>query len=273
MIRRLTLSLMTVSLLAGCGMSPAAWESGSAEGSVASQGLFDRFTADERALCQAAEQGDLVTLRALIAKGTDVDAVNPDSYAFTPLLHAIKSDRPEAVRLLLQAGANVNYTRKKYRDNKTPLLMAVGYSKSGYLQNKPSTHLEVVKALLEAKPDLEAKLVDVAWTALFQAVQDGKLDIADLLLKQGANVNAQTRIGYTPIMIAAHGGMVRGVELLLPYKPNLDLRNVDGVSTLEMVRSFPASNPNPADRPLLQNREYYRFLVRQVFRKAGVPRV
>jgi ankyrin repeat protein len=54
----------------------------------------------------AAQQGDLDEVRALVAKGADVNAF--DDLGMTPLHHAAKEERLEVARFLLEHGANVN---------------------------------------------------------------------------------------------------------------------------------------------------------------------
>jgi len=37
------------------------------------------------------------------------------------------------------------------------------------------------------------------WTALHNAASRGHIDIANLLIKYGADINAQSRLGFTPL--------------------------------------------------------------------------
>src|SRR3712207_5168927 len=56
-------------------------------------------------LLEAAREGDLVSLRALLDAGADVNAADENGY--TPLMEAAHAPHPEAVRLLLAAGADL----------------------------------------------------------------------------------------------------------------------------------------------------------------------
>jgi hypothetical protein len=57
-----------------------------------------------------------------------------------------------------------------------------------------------------------------SYTALHKAIQLDEQAIADLLIQRGANVNALDNFGRTPLMWAARGGCVAGVETLLAAK-------------------------------------------------------
>ncbi len=83
---------------------------------MASRGLFvESFIVDgEREnsfpLHEAAESGDLETLKGLLANKPDVNA--RDDYYYTPLMTAAEYGQAGAVKLLLEAGADVHLTDK-----------------------------------------------------------------------------------------------------------------------------------------------------------------
>ena len=62
--------------------------------------------ADEPALVQAAERGDLAAVRKLLDTGTPVDT--RDSRRRTPLLAATHANRVAVAKLLIERGADVN---------------------------------------------------------------------------------------------------------------------------------------------------------------------
>lgn len=71
------------------------------------------------ALHHSAGIGDIELLRFLLSKGVDVDS---QSDSGTPLIWAAGHDQPEAVKLLLENGADPN---AETEDNITPLLSSV----------------------------------------------------------------------------------------------------------------------------------------------------
>ena len=50
----------------------------------------------------------------------------------------------------------------------------------------------------------------------------GHFDVAELLIKHGADVNSVARSGRTPLIAAAFGGHVKVVKLLLDNGAKLD---------------------------------------------------
>ena len=64
-----------------------------------------------RELLQAAEHGDVATMKRLIAAGALLDPV--DQRRRTPLLNAVEKSQYEAVALLIQAGADISMRKPK----------------------------------------------------------------------------------------------------------------------------------------------------------------
>lgn len=89
-------------------------------------------------LVGAARTGDIAAIRALAARGADLNA--PEGVNdWTPLLHAVHKNQIGAVQALLDAGADPNRANPEGR---TPLMMAAGY---GYT--------DIVKLLLRRGAD------------------------------------------------------------------------------------------------------------------------
>ena len=63
--------------------------------------------------------------------------------------------------------------------------------------------LEDARALLEANPDFARSKDDEGWTPLHRAAQGGHVAFAELLLAHGAEVDAKTPGGNTPLCMAA----------------------------------------------------------------------
>ena len=74
-------------------------------------------------------------------------------------------------------------------------------------------------------------------TALMLAVSHGRLDLAELLLTAGADVNVQDEDGSTALMCASEHGHVELVKLLLT-QPNCDVNITDSVCITSTRRHF-----------------------------------
>ena len=75
-------------------------------------------------------------------------------------------------------------------------------------------NIEAVKQHLAAGTDVNAKGGSFGGTPLHIAAIGGQKEIAELLIAEGADVNAQRDDGWTPLMDAAQEGYMEIVELL-----------------------------------------------------------
>src|SRR6266576_3966027 len=78
------------------------------------------------ALIWASRIGSIEAIKLLLDSGADVNLPGPtgDNWDATPLQHAILQRQPAAVRLLLDRGADLNYGAGP--GSLTPLLLAAG---------------------------------------------------------------------------------------------------------------------------------------------------
>jgi ankyrin repeat protein len=173
---------------------------------------------DRRALpVLAAVLPDLRLLRALIARGVDLNAAHA---GMTPLLAATRDSwhgRPEAVMTLLANGAD---PRVADLEGNTPLHHAARSSDPG-----------VAALLRDAAAELEVRNED-GLTPLGVACAAGNWRLARFLLERGAVVQAD---GATPALLAAAGAEdddAAGVQLLLKHKARVDARDLLGRSAL-----------------------------------------
>ena len=157
----------------------------------------------------ASRNGSAAMADELLAAGADPDA--PLLLGETPLVTASRSGNPEVVRMLLEKGANVNARGAR---GQTPLMFAAA-----------QRHPEVVKVLLEHGADVHA--ASDAWrqfmaqaphahpehqawfehggnTALMFAARVGDLESAKHLVAAGADVDAPSAWGTTPLAIATY---------------------------------------------------------------------
>ena len=156
-----------------------------------------RDTRGTTPLMYAAAIGSAESLKMLLDAGADVNAKN--GLDVTPL-HFAGSDLVK-VRLLVEAGANVNAVSKSGR---TALITVSGTPAS----------VETVKLLLSkgADPQVADRLQA---TALIQAAQANDSDTLRLLLSKAHDINGGDRLGFTPLFYAAGHGNLAAVKLLI----------------------------------------------------------
>ena len=139
---------------------------------------------------------------ATVAAGANVNARVPRYFYNTPLHLAAHGGHAPVVKLLIEAGANLD---KPAADGSTPLLLATG--------NK-SRNPQPARLLLQAgaDPNIPNRY---GRTPLFGVVMNGETALANLLLQAGADMNAADRYGATPLRFAAERGSVDIAEALL----------------------------------------------------------
>jgi len=103
--------------------------------------------------------------------------------------------------------------------------------------------MQTVRTLLNQKVDVNTAQGD-GMTALHWAAFKDDLDMAQILLKAGANVKATTRIGdMTPLFLACTNGNAKMIDLLIKSGADPKVANtVTGQTALMMAAS--AGNPD-----------------------------
>ncbi len=222
----------------------------------------------QTALMWAAAQSQPEMVQLLIKHGADVNAhsvvrdwqrrvtaegrpKNMNHGGFTPLLFAAREGCIECAKHLLKAKADINLAEP---DGLTPLNLAI-----------TNMRFDFAAAMIEAGADVN-KWDFYGRTPLYSAIDLNTLprggrpdlpstdhltgyDVAQLLLKAGANPNAQLKLrppyrngvfdrggdqvistGATPLLVAAKVGDAKSVALLIQYKALIDLPTSTGVT-------------------------------------------
>ena len=154
----------------------------------------------------------------------DLDGIGQNMADVTPLDLAASEGRLDVVKLLVEAGADVNARSESWL---RPLQFAI--------MNYRDNRLEIVRYLLErgASPNGRSKFGNYA---LHQAAKTGDLAVARLLIEHGALINAPNRYGITPLHVAAKEDHANIIALLLAHGADPSPRDDCGATPLAWAR-------------------------------------
>ena len=183
----------------------------------------------ETVLMTCARTGEAAGVRALLARGADVNTKEP-GHDQTALMWAAAQGHAEAVDALLSKGADVKARSRSFIQTVTSeVTQRAGREELNYdiprggstaiLFAARSGDVESARLLIAAGADVNDSLPDGA-SALAVAAHSGNSDVAKLLLEKGADVNGAA-VGYT----ALHAAVLR--------------------SDLDLVKALLAQNANP----------------------------
>jgi ankyrin repeat protein len=180
----------------------------------------------DRRLHDAAHVGDVPAIRRLLREGLPLDA--RDTYGRTPVMVATVARQADAVRALIDAGADIDI-----RDNRLDNV---------FLYAGANGLLEILELANEAGAD-PAITNRFGGTALIPACERGHVETVRYLLEQSdVDVDHVNRLGWTGLLeaiILSDGGPAHQeiVRLLLEAGADPDLADGDGVTPLSHARA------------------------------------
>jgi len=181
------------------------------------QPVFSQSDSQRHEFVKAMKFDDVNTVKSLISQGINPNLV--DSNGNPMLVLAIKDRSYKVIDVLLATkGMDVDLSNKQ---GETPLMIA---SING--------DLPLVRTLVLKN---KAQLDHISWTPLHYACAKGHLDIAHFLIANGAKVDSLSLGGTTPLMMAVQSGNELLVKLLLDKGANLQLRNAEAITAIDIA--------------------------------------
>lgn len=170
----------------------------------------------------ASNRGDLETVRWCLEKGANMELVATyyDGGSESPLTGAARRGKADVVKLLLEKGANL-FPKK----SEQPFMSAVSYNR-----------IDVVKVIIEHVKSVDKlnqqstlqKLLGLedGYTPLHYCISRGNMDIFDVLMEHGANINLGKR---SPIVQTIMKGNPDVLRRILKYKDKIDIEELNKV--------------------------------------------
>ena len=199
-------------------------------------------------LSVACMRNDILMIKSLLKFIPNPNIKTNDG--FSPLMFSIKNNNFEAVKLLVESGANVN--DKKGMANSLMFACSYGFleiieylieqgSKINITDNEGNTllmiaskegELRVVKFLLSKDIDVNS-INKNGNNALMYAILSNHLEVAKTLIKNGIDINAYNKEGTTSLMLAVQYKRYNIIdELLSNSKIDINKIDFDGYTAL-----------------------------------------
>ena len=166
---------------------------------------------------KAAKFDDASEVKSLLKKGINPNIL--DANGSPMLVLAIREKSPKVIDVLL-SDKNIDVDLSD-KNGETPLMMA---SIDG--------NLPLVKTLVIGH---KAQLDHIGWTPLHYACAKGQLEVAQFLIANGAIVDSVSLGNTTPLMMAVQSGNEQVVKLLLDKGADLQLRNSQGLTAIDIA--------------------------------------
>ena len=195
----------------------------------------------------AARYGHSSVVERLLASSANIHA--QDLYGRMALHYAAEYDRTDVAELLLDKGANVNAKSSRGWTalhcvaeycwdnlNMAQLLVAKG-ADLNVEDNYSATPLDMarwngvgslVEFLVAKGAKIDAQEQTDSWKPIHTAARYGEKDKVQLLIDQGADVNAKDAEGYTSLHYAAENGHKEVAELLIAQGADVNAKDAQG---------------------------------------------
>lgn len=178
------------------------------------------FATPQDDLRNAVEYNRPALVQKYIAQGADPNLNTRDG---TPLLvDALKDKNIEVAEALIRA-KSIDFERTNAAGENA--LMMAAYQGL----------LPMVKLLVET---YDVEVNKTGWTALHYAATNGYDDIVKYLLDHAAYIDAESPNATTPLMMAAMGGHITTVKLLLDEGADMNLRNQQKMDVIDFAKRY-----------------------------------
>uniref|UniRef100_A0A8D3D179 Ankyrin-2-like n=1 Tax=Scophthalmus maximus TaxID=52904 RepID=A0A8D3D179_SCOMX len=182
----------------------------------------------------AAKYGSLDVAKLLLQRKALLDDAGKNGY--TPLHIAAKKNQTNIALALLQYGAETNVLTKQ---GVSPLHLAAqeGHAEMASLLLGKGAHVNTgTKVTHEHRHHvLPSDSCFNGLTPLHLTAQEDRVSAAEVLAKHDSNLDQQTKLGYTPLIVACHYGNAKMVNFLLQQGASVNAKTKNGYTPLHQA--------------------------------------
>lgn len=193
------------------------------------------------------------TVLAVVFAGFSVLSTAANAGAYDEFFAAILRDNPGNLQALLARGMDANTPSPEGQTGLSMALAAESMKAVQVLMKWPKTDVNTLNskgesplmlAVLKGHKDIAEQLIKkgadinkTGWTPLHYAASSGHIAIISLLLEQHAYIDAESPNGTTPLMMAAMYGTGEAVDLLVAEGADTRLKNQQGMTALQFAEA------------------------------------
>ncbi|CDI78305.1 ankyrin repeat-containing protein, putative [Eimeria acervulina] len=200
----------------------------------------------------AIRRNDAEIVKRLLARGAALDVKCPGVRTYkSALCVACEVNSPEIISIILKAGGDPN---SRGHNSYTPTLMAYQLNPkwlplfleagAGAEKGKrwvltdvlscavAKNDVESIGLLIDKYPDLMNRTHPLWSKPLLQAAKQGRVQVLELLLASGCNVDARGEGGQTALLAATEEGLGSCVERLIDHGADVNKANFEGMTPL-----------------------------------------
>jgi uncharacterized protein len=187
----------------------------------------------ETALMTAAKGGDVESVRVLADAGAKIDT-RDSAFQQTALMMAVRENRTEVVRFLVEHHADVNVQTR------------TGQEPGWVLPNSVPGFGHGIGIIRGGLPERGSRyFIPGGLTPLLYAARDGRLESAKILVDAGARLEMPDPNGITPLLMAISNNQIAAARFLIDRGANIDVSDWYGrtpIWTAVEVRNMDEDN-------------------------------
>lgn len=188
-----------------------------------------------------AKSNHVEMIKFLVKNGMKVDSINESGKS--PLWIALANNKLEAAKALISLGANINLKGSRLNDTILEDLVA---RHDRNIDGKLSflTNIETIKFMLDNGADIKpanyrGEKTSVLWRLICNPGFENRSEVAELLIKYGADVNEPTMEEQTLLHRAAYMGWKADANWLIEHGANKNALNKNGKTPLQYALERP----------------------------------